>query len=453
MRRLRWAAVVAVVAAVGLGATLPAAGQTSDEGPTLPQSYLDGYGWWSKAQQNPTGGKNPDVVPACSGSPVTTTTTLPTNPSTAPMGQCPVGAPADGLYLAYDYEAVTPSAASGAVGNVPPVTTPPTTTIVATPVPLPGAKPPNQVLGPTAYAAVRYAAPDGAETSLTLQILNRPPTTPGGVDPIAGVRVLACHVTTPGWSPNQNDRYDQGPKYDLSSCAVGQLSVDSITFVFPSSMIENGTLDVAIVPSSAPCPDPPSAAPPTTSTTLPAGTSPPKCDHAYQLALAKPSDYSLSLDSVPEDFSTEPDGSLDGDLALEDPLSGLDEDLAALDPESAFASFDIGGFGGGDPYGSVSRPPVARPHIAQPAAAGFPNPFARDASRGERLLAVLLLLLMALAMWWFGGDQIRAPRLLGSLGAGSAAVPPADDGERARGGNGGIGRFVRPRTGKPPRLF
>jgi hypothetical protein len=40
---------------------------------------------------------------------------------------------------------------------------------------------------------------------------------------------------------------------------------------------------------------------------------------------------------------------------------------------------------------------------------------------------------------------------LGSLGA---AAFPADDGERERRGNGGIGRFARPRGGlRPPRLF
>jgi hypothetical protein len=450
-------AVVTVVAAVGLGATVPAAGQTSDEGPTLPQSYLDGYGWWSKVQQNPTGGKNPDVVPGCSAYPVTgpppTTATIPTDPNTAPMGQCPAGAPADGLYIAYDYESVTPTAVTGAVGNTPTVTTAPPPTTPSGAPPVPTAKPPTQVLGPTAYSAVRYAAPDGAETSLTLQTLNRPPMTPGGADPTAGVKVVACMITTPGWSASQNDRYDQGPKYDPATCSVGDLSGDSLTFVFPASMIENGMLDVAIVPSTGACPDPPSGAPPTT---LPsqAPASPPRCDHPYQLAFAKPADYSLSLDSVPEDLSNDSfDESLDPS-AFEDPLASFEEDYyAALDPDSAFASFDIGGFGSGDPYGSVSRAPVARPHIARPASAGFPNPFARDASRGERLLAVLLLLLMALAMWWFGGDQIRAPRLLGSLGAGSAAVPPADDGDRARGGNGGIGRFARPRTGKPTRLF
>jgi hypothetical protein len=310
------------------------------------------------------------------------------------------------------------------------------------------------VLGPTAFGAVRYAVPDGAETTLSLQILNRPTSTPGGADPTAGVKIIACMITTPGWASVQNDRYDQAPKYDAAGCSVGEISSDTLTFTLSSSMVENGMLDLAIVPSFGGCPPSPVEAPVTTPP--PPGEAAlvpvPKCDHPYQIALAKPTNSSLYLDSVPEDEEALALDEFD-EGSFEDPLLEFEESFDdALDPDSAFASFDFEGGVGDDFYGSVSGAPVARPQVGRAIpASGFRNPFRPDASRGERLLAVSLLLAMGGALWWFGGQQLRAPRLLGSLGA---AAFPADDGERERRGNGGIGRFARPRGGlRPPRLF
>ena len=62
------------------------------------------------------------------------------------------------------------------------------------------------------------------------------------------------------------------------------------------------------------------------------------------------------------------------------------------------------------------------------------------------MMAVALLLALAGGLWWVGGKPVRAPRLLGSLGAGSDVVdePVA---------TGGIGRFARQRAGRAPRLF
>ena len=58
-----------------------------------------------------------------------------------------------------------------------------------------------------------------------------------------------------------------------------------------------------------------------------------------------------------------------------------------------------------------------------------------------------MLGVIVLALWWFGGEQPRAPRLLGSLGEG---VNVEDPGLYVRAG--GIGRFARPRTRPPARL-
>jgi hypothetical protein len=61
--------------------------------------------------------------------------------------------------------------------------------------------------------------------------------------------------------------------------------------------------------------------------------------------------------------------------------------------------------------------------------------------------ALALLGAIVAGLWWFGGQQARAPRLLGSLGEGAVV----DEG-RLYVPSGGIGRFARPRTGPPPRL-
>jgi hypothetical protein len=74
------------------------------------------------------------------------------------------------------------------------------------------------------------------------------------------------------------------------------------------------------------------------------------------------------------------------------------------------------------------------------------NPFSPDASRADRMMAVGILLLMGTGLWWVGGMPLRGPRLLGSLGHGRATDEPPVS-------NGGIGRFARLRTGRPPRLF
>jgi hypothetical protein len=95
--------------------------------------------------------------------------------------------------------------------------------------------------------------------------------------------------------------------------------------------------------------------------------------------------------------------------------------------------------------------------VAQPAARAatpaanrlLPAPLRRvvSTSRGQQVTALVLLGAIGLGLWWFGGQQARAPRLLGSLGEGIAV----DEGALYV-PSGGIGRFARPRTRPPPRL-
>jgi hypothetical protein len=393
-----------LLGAAGVVGALPASAADTtptDQVPTLPSTYLDGYGWWNKIQQAPQGGQ-PLPSAACPASAVSS---------------CTAGPPADGLYVVYDYEAVAPGAVTGPVNNAP---TPPTLPPAPSTVPAPTVAQPHP-LGPTAYGAVRFTVPDGAETELTLHIVSKQNTTPGGQDLSTAGIVFGCLVSTPGWAAAQNGRYDQAPKYDCSSANQGTISGDAVTFTFPSGMVQDGTLDVAIVGS---------------------GTQP------FQMALDKPTDSSVvvtNADALASDVVTADAALPSPDATFEDPAAasidtasvpldtGLTSDVPLTADQSALPSVSVGG--------TRTRPQIAVN------AGRIVNPFSPDASRADRIMAVAILLLMGTGLWWVGGLPMRGPRLLGSLGGGRTTE--ADDAVAP----GGIGRFVRARTGRPPRLF
>ena len=395
-RVLRGVAALCMVGAAATAASVPAAGQEVDEAGdefALPEVYLDGYGWWSKVQQNPAGGGNP-------GLPVPDPTTCePTD-----VNACPLGPPADGIYIVYDYEAVAPTVVTGPAENAPTPT-----------IPQPGSPAPNistpQALGPIAFGAVRFIVPEGAETELTIPILSRNTSQPGGTDPTVGT-LFACISTMPGWASVQNGRYDQGPTYDCTTGDQADVSGDAAVFQLSTAFVQGTTLDVVIVGAG---------------------------ERPFQMSLGPPSDASVTVLNASEVVTEE---LVAEDFTYEDPLTTFEESFSA-DPgvvsDLSFVPAETTAF--------APTVPVARPQPRQAVQAGrIVNPFSPDASRGERMMAVGLLLAMGAALWWVGGAPVRPPRLLGSLGA----AVPVDDTPVAK---GGIGRFARPRTGTPPRLF
>jgi hypothetical protein len=378
MRKLgRALAAVCVSGAVAMASGLPAGGQEVDEFSTTSSSpVLLQYGWWNKAQQIP---------------------------GTSPVPP-PPNAPADGIYIVYDYEAAAGQTVTGPIGNLP---QPPAGT--------PAARP----LGPSAFGAVRFSVPDGSEGALTLKIVNKSSSTPGGIDPAVGA-LLGCLVTS-AWDPVQNGRYESAPRYDCSSAASATINGDAIDLQIPAGLVQNGTIDLALVPT---------------------GSQP------YSMSIDRPSDSSLVLTNVPEsaagEFGSE-------DFAFEDPLTTFMEGSGAADFsfDGGDSLFSTGVTGAAAPAASPARRGGGR--VAVPAGR-VSNPFDPDASRGERLMAVALLLMMGAGLWWIGGQPTRAPRLLGSLAGRSAAVTAVATG--VVGTAKGIGRFARPRTGeKAPRLF
>lgn len=397
-RLARLAAGAVLVGAIGLATTVPAAGQEDPFAPDAGDSTTEAigpsllqYGWWNKAQQSPAGG----------------------SPTPAPPG-----APSDGIFVLYGPSGTPPAAAvTGPLGAVPP---PPDPADV-------------RPLGPEAFGAVRFAVPLGVEATLTLRYTPTTTTQPGSVNPDVG-DLFACPVES-AWDPVQNGRYDSAPKYACGNGVQGVIAGDTVTFALPAALDVDGVFDVALVPM---------------------GTRP------YRVAFQPPSDASLVLTSQPETVA--------GEEAFD---SGTFEDPAAAYEETPFdegvTTFDTGGDltgGAFDPGaegsfdvgtsapGTNNRPATPgrrRGAVATPVATV--NPFAPDAGRGERLMAVALLALLAGGLWWLGGQPVRAPRLLGSVGGvttggGPTAVVVTDDLRR------GIGRFARVRTdSRPPRLF
>ncbi len=417
-RALRVSAALSLVGALTLTAGLPVAGQEAggedSGGGLLPEAFLDGYGWFNKAQQSPTGGSAP-TPPPCPSS---------------PASQCSVGPPADGIYVVYDTDAVVPGTVTGPISNLPTLPGTP-----QPPSPAPGVSGAPQPLGPTALGAVRYVVPEGAENQLTLKVLSRSTTTPGGTDVTVG-KLFACLVTTPGWLAAQNARYDQGPKYDCTTADQGDFQGDAVIFDLGVQFVQNGMVDVAIVPAGS---DPVNGG-----------------DRPFQMSLAAPTDDSLMILNAADIAEAASEPFSEDFESFDDPSAGFDESFAGTEDFTTTITEDVSfgeTFAGNDSFGSlasapVARPRVGRPQIAVPAGNIVANPFRKDASRGERTLAVFLLLAIAAGLWWVGGQQVRAPRLLGSLGAGTPNVFVPDVRDR------GIGRFARVRaTERPPRLF
>jgi len=410
-RSARALAVLSTLLAVGIATTVPGAAGAEEGAPdagtgdevVLPQSYLDGYGWWTKTQQAPQGGQG---VPAATCSDAHTSVS---------SSECVIGPPADGIYLAYDYEAAPNSGVvTGPISNAP---------TVPAPEEAPDAP---KVLGPTAFGAVRFIVPEGAETQLTLKILSRQSSNPGGQDPSVGT-VLGCSVSSGGWAAMQNGRYDQAPAYDCSSADQAELAGDALVFDFPAGMVQNGMIDVVVVGAG---------------------------ERPFQMALDKPIDTSLVITNA-ADLVTVDEGAITEDFTVEDPVASYEEALTEIPYASSFAG-DIA-FTSDESQQASPAAPVVRPptEIVVPAGTAR-NPLGPDASRGERMMAVGILLAMGLALWWRGGRPVRRPQLLGTLsGGGTAPVGGAagDGSQDEAGTTRGIGRFIRPRSGKVPRLY
>lgn len=276
--------------------------------------------------------------------------------------------------------------------------------------------------GPNAIAAVRYVVPgtidgvpvDPASVPATLTLKVAANTTVGTP------AVVACPVLGT-WQPANAGTWSTKPAYNCDHSATGTLSDDKASMVFtldPSLQARSGAYDLALTAAAA-------NQAPFSIQFLPAG--------GDSLAFGSGSPAAT------------PGGTEPGTTG-ETPLPSSPDSNAASVPLGGASSFDVG-----SPLPLGATPavtPAARP--ATPGASRLlPAPLRRVVStkRSQQAIALAMLGALVLALWWFGGEQARAPRLLGSLGDG---VDVEDPNLYVR--SGGIGRFARPRTKPPARL-
>jgi hypothetical protein len=308
------------------------------------------YGWWNKQQAVPVQGDPTGVG----------LTTVPTVPA-------PATVPPDGIYVASD-------------GS-----------------------------GPSAIAALRYAAGGGG--TLTLQLAEG--TTLTGTE-----KVVACPVQG-GFTPTQNGAWAARPGYDETACVVeGQPAADGSSFSFeiPASFA-SALGDVSMVITSAP------------------GATP------FSLPFDKPADDSFLVTSPVTPSSSD---------------SGSDA-VSSYDPGSS-------GYAAPSPSSSGSSPSFAAPSTpagSAPSASGGGGQAAvpvvpaalpaalRPGSRSDQVAAVLALVLIGGAFWVLSNRPQRLPRLLGSVGGHAEAADAVAAATVRTSRPRGVGRFARHRSAPP----
>ena len=228
--------------------------------------------------------------------------------------------------------------------------------------------------------------------------------------------LIACVAPFP-WNPNAGGRWDDKPivACDLSNgggSVAGIPSADFSTWTFPvAPLLIDGKTDVVIVP--------------TWGGVLPEGLLEP-----FQLVFKVPTLEAFVLSPTIPSVD-------DVDTPARDTTSD-DIETGVLDPSEI--------------VGDQSYAPVAS--AALPPASQAPRLFAPATALGDdtgdttaQLLAVVLLLLCAGALWMTSQQAVPAPISLARVAARPRTGPTAPPTV------GGLGRFERTRSGKPPSLF
>ena len=263
----------------------------------------------------------------------------------------------------------------------------------------------NDPTGPIALSALRYRGDIGSGT-LTLRFA--PGSTTVGP-------VVACPALS-AFDPIEGGAWADRPAHDCDRLELGgRLTPDGtgLEFTIPQGFLPFGerVLDIVILPARS-------------------------SGDPFSLYFQPPDAESLDVSQ--------------GQL-LAPPIADLaePEPLDLPEPVATDTSFDTGGTEFTDLPVEVTTPPETAPTEEAPSAvspiADVLEPFIE--SRTGRIIAVAVLLGMGAGLWYFGGQPIRHPQLLGAM-AGDTPVlfDQAPDAGR------GIGRFQRIRTGPPGRL-
>ena len=249
---------------------------------------------------------------------------------------------------------------------------------------------PDTPPAPTAFAALRYAVPEGASvTGLTLALA-------------AGAQAtdVRAYATTSAWKAVENGAVDDAPAPDLSRYAVATLSADGTTLSFADIgklTTDSGLLDVVLVPGVS-----------------------------DRLVVLHPTATALAVSQAPEPGAPPP------------PPAPVVPAVAPVVPAVAAAPPPVAAY--------VPAVPEVAPTSAAPAPELPARPVA--AAVGKRIVgddghARLVVVLEALLVGAFFGLLGYGPLgLLGRL-SGTAATVQAER---------GIGRFRAARQGTAPRL-
>ncbi|MEY2472306.1 MAG: hypothetical protein QOK28_1635 [Actinomycetota bacterium] len=258
----------------------------------------------------------------------------------------------------------------------------------------------NAPNGPAALGAVYYPVDD--ITGATLQLSSATP-----IEIPSGDGLLGCLVQTPGWQAGGNQRWDTKPAID-PLCTPGTLDATGmiVTFKLTSAFRDSdGAVDVAVVPT---------------------GQVP------FTVNFDAPGASSLQVVAAPSTASDD----MPTNAAVADFTPGEIVNGTTLFPDESQFAFAV------PPPAPTAAPP-------EQALGGFPGNTpavkAIEHPRKERIAVVLIVVGLLLCLWRLAGATVRAPRLLGSLGAREVA-------EVAEPAVAGIGRFARTRTSRPRRI-
>lgn len=386
LRRLtRSLAIVLVAVATCIG-VLPAT-----SGAAGPQAV----GWWSRAiplTGDVEGQSSTRAVPYTPGQELPTDPTLPIDPAD------PGGSPIPTVPLPIPPPTIPEV----------PITTPPDLDpgIPNPTVPDGGLWVANDSAGAVAVSALRYRG-DVGSANLTLHFA--PGSTTIGP-------MIACPALSQ-FSPGPGGTWADRPAHDCDRISLGGVASPdgkSLEFNIPQGFLPFGerVLDIVILPDTG-------------------------SGDVFSVYFEPPDEDSLVVNQgqeLPQPVA---------ELPEIDPFT-LPEPLAPFDSGESFDSptFTSGG------TATISTDDAVDDETASAA----PEPIAQILepfieSRTGRIIAIITLLLMGGALWYFGGTPIRQPRLLGALAGDTPAIvdQPTDAGR-------GIGRFRRDRTAPPPRL-
>lgn len=283
---------------------------------------------------------------------------------------------------------------------------------------------------PAAVSALRFFVEEGSEATLSLTVAEGQDGDGPSQQNTPAYQIDACTIdsTAPSWdAPEGAGRWEDRPTWDCDSVSTpAELEEDGQKYTWNlggAFEVGGGVIDVVLVPRGVQDPNNPTAVQPV----------------PFTLAFEAPDSQTLLVVPPPESAGGGNGGEDDFDIEeFSFDGFGSDETFDDFGPGSGMIEGGDGGTGGSEPPSPrlLDNPRVARPIAATPAPLD---------SRTERIMAVSLLLMIGTALWWVGGTPTRAPQLLGSLGDRSR---PLSAGEATS----GLGRFSRPRSGRPPRI-